>query len=116
MYCLDFSEDRPLVGRIPIAKAQRCSCLTEINIARFFTTHLFFTQAGLNMPHIFVRLAFGEEPPEFGRKLNPLPSGLAWIRGMDMEPVLTDVSAIRDAAEELRARRAKIGQVGLALQ
>ena len=90
--------------------------LTEINIARFFTTHLFFTQAGLNMPHIFVRLAFGEEPPEFGRKLNPLPSGLAWIRGMDMEPVLTDVSAIRDAAEELRARRAKIGQVGLALQ
>jgi carbamoyl-phosphate synthase large subunit len=91
-------------------------CLTEINIARFFTTHLFFTKAGLNMPHIFVRLAFGEEPPPFGRKLNPLPEGLAWIRGMDMEPVLTDVGAISDAEEELRARRSKIGRVGLALQ
>jgi carbamoyl-phosphate synthase large subunit len=68
------------------------------------------------MPHIFIKLAFGEEPPEFGRKLNPLPSGLAWIRGMDMDPVLTDVSAINDADNELRARRSKIGRVGLALQ
>jgi carbamoyl-phosphate synthase large subunit len=91
-------------------------CLTEINIARFFTTHLFFTRAGLNMPHIFIKLAFGEEPPAVGRKLNPLPSGLAWIRGMDMEPVLTDVSAITEAEEALEALRAKIGQVGLALQ
>ena len=31
---------------------------TEINIGRFFTTHLFFTRAGLNLPHVFVKLAF----------------------------------------------------------
>ncbi|MDO8750285.1 MAG: carboxylate--amine ligase [Dehalococcoidia bacterium] len=61
---------------------------TEINIGRFFTTHHFFTKAGLNMPYIFVKLAYGEEPPEITRRVNPLPPGLLWIRGMDMEPVL----------------------------
>ncbi len=36
---------------------------TEINIGRFFTTIHFFTQAGLNMPEIFMKLAFGEPVP-----------------------------------------------------
>ena len=63
---------------------------TEINIGRFFTTHLFFTAAGLNMPEIAVRLAFGEEPPALERTINPLKPGLVWIRGVDKEPVLTD--------------------------
>ncbi|MBU1999383.1 MAG: carboxylate--amine ligase, partial [Candidatus Omnitrophica bacterium] len=64
---------------------------TEINIGRFFTTHLFFTEAGLNLPYIFVKLAFGEKPPKIRKKVNPLPEGLAWVRGMDFLPILTNV-------------------------
>jgi carbamoyl-phosphate synthase large subunit len=74
---------------------------TEINIGRFFTTHYFFTKAGLNMPYILVKLAMGEEPPAVSRKINPLPPGLAWIRGMDIEPVLCPVERIDACAGRL---------------
>jgi carbamoyl-phosphate synthase large subunit len=77
---------------------------TEINIGRFFTTHLFFTQAGLNMPYIFVKIAFGERPPRLKKVMNPLPSGLAWVRGMDFHPILTDLQRIETAEEDLRRR------------
>jgi carbamoyl-phosphate synthase large subunit len=83
---------------------------TEINIGRFFTTHLFFSAAGLNMPYIFVKIALDEEPPPISKRINPLPPGLAWVRGMDIEPVLTTVAEI-DADEvrlgDLRNRRRK---------
>src|SRR5207302_9800619 len=82
--------------------------LTEINIGRFFTTHLFFSAAGLNMPEILVRLAFGEEPARLPSKLNPLAPGQVWVRGMDMEPVLTEESAIKTMEAALAARRARI--------
>ena len=78
---------------------------TEINIGRFFTTSLFFAQAGLNMPYIFTRLALGEEPPPIERKINPLPSGLLWVRGMDREPRLVAPGTLERAAEELSERR-----------
>ncbi|HEX3555891.1 MAG TPA: carboxylate--amine ligase [Thermoanaerobaculia bacterium] len=81
---------------------------TEINIGRFFTTHLFFTRAGLNLPYLFVKLAFGEAYPAPARRLNPLPPGLAWVRGMDFLPVLTDVAAIEGAVDELAARRRRL--------
>jgi carbamoyl-phosphate synthase large subunit len=81
--------------------------LTEINIGRFFTTHFFFSKAGLNMPHILVKLAFGEEPPPISAKINPLPAGLAWIRGMDMEPVLTTADALDAFERELAKRRSR---------
>jgi carbamoyl-phosphate synthase large subunit len=61
---------------------------TEINISRFFTTVRFFTEAGLNMPEIFKCLALGQELPKFEKKINPLPAGLMWMRGMDTSPVL----------------------------
>lgn len=67
---------------------------TEINIGRFFTTHHFFTQAGLNMPYIYLQLAFGETPKLPKRRINPLPAGLVWIRGMDFLPVLTTMKKI----------------------
>jgi hypothetical protein len=67
---------------------------TEINISRFFTTHYFFTRAGLNMPRIYVELALENRFPELERPLNPLPDGLVWIRGMDVEPVLTSVEEL----------------------
>jgi carbamoyl-phosphate synthase large subunit len=81
---------------------------TEINIGRFFTTHLFFTRAGLNLPYLFVKLAFGEPYPEPARRLNPLPDGLAWVRGMDFLPVLTEADAFERNAAGLAARRARL--------
>jgi hypothetical protein len=67
---------------------------TEINIGRFFTTHYFFTKAGLNMPEIFCNIALDDVFPSLARKINPLPDGLIWIRGMDVEPVLTTVDEL----------------------
>lgn len=64
-------------------------CPTEINIGRFFTTIHFFTEAGVNFPYIFLKAAYGEEPPLPNQRLNPLESGLLWIRGMDTPPVLS---------------------------
>lgn len=72
---------------------------TEINISRFFTTVYFFTKAGLNMPEIYKDIALYGEFPDFERKVNPLPDGLLWIRGMDKEPVLTTEHGIREEIE-----------------
>lgn len=61
---------------------------TEINISRFFTTVLFFTEAGLNMPEIFKDLALYNAHPNLEKIINPLPDGLLWLRGMDAKPLL----------------------------
>lgn len=61
---------------------------TEINISRFFTTVYFFTAAGLNMPRIFLDIGLYGKFPSLAKKINPLPDGLLWIRGMDTEPRL----------------------------
>jgi hypothetical protein len=67
---------------------------TEINISRFFTTVLFFTEAGLNMPEIFKDIALYDEFPHLENKVNPLPSGLLWLRGMDVLPRLMTADSI----------------------
>jgi carbamoyl-phosphate synthase large subunit len=67
---------------------------TEINIGRFFTTHYFFTQAGVNFPEIYCNIALDNKFPVLEKKINPLPDGLIWIRGMDVEPVLTTVEEL----------------------
>lgn len=69
---------------------------TEINISRFFTTVYFFTKAGLNMPEIFKDIALYKEFPSLERKINPLPDGLLWIRGMDREPRLTTAEEMKN--------------------
>ncbi len=61
---------------------------TEINISRFFTTVLFFTEAGLNMPEIFKDLALYNQYPNLEKIINPLSDGLLWLRGMDAKPLL----------------------------
>lgn len=61
---------------------------TEINISRFFTTILFFTEAGLNLPEIFKDIALYQEFPKLEKKINPLPDNLSWLRGMDTAPRL----------------------------
>lgn len=67
---------------------------TEINIGRFFTTVYFFTKAGLNMPKIYCDIALDGNFPSLQKRINPLPDGLVWIRGMDVEPVLTTRSEL----------------------
>ena len=71
---------------------------TEINIGRFFTTHYFFTKAGLNMPKIYCDIALDGNFPSLQKRINPLPDGLIWIRGMDVEPVLTTRSELEAMA------------------
>lgn len=74
--------------------------VTEINIGRFFTTIHFFTEAGLNMPDIYLRVAFGLPIPRLTRRINPLKPGLVWIRGMDTKPVLTTEKIIEGYKQE----------------
>lgn len=69
---------------------------TEINISRFFTTVLFFTEAGLNMPEIFKDLVLYNEFPKLEKKINPLPDGLMWLRGMDTRPRLMTAADIEN--------------------
>jgi carbamoyl-phosphate synthase large subunit len=76
VYCVDLKEN-----------AHGIPCVTEINIGRFFTTSNFFSAAGLNMPHMYVKLAFGESLEQVA-KLNPLPAELYWVRGIDRLPRL----------------------------
>jgi hypothetical protein len=72
---------------------------TEINIGRFFTTHLFFARAGFNMAYIYTRIGLGEEVPLYA--INPLKEGLVWIRGMDFEPILTTMDKINASNVDL---------------
>ena len=71
-------------------------CPTEINISRFFTTVLFFTEAGLNMPKMFKDIILYNEFPKLEKKINPLPDGLMWLRGMDYKPVLSNEQEIKN--------------------
>ena len=70
---------------------------TEINIAKFFTTHHFITRTGCNMPEILVQLAFDEYEGPYN-VLNPCKPDMYWIRGIDVLPVLMHKSEIK--AEE----------------
>ncbi len=78
---------------------------TEINIGRFFTTHYFFTSAGLNMPYILTKLAFDEPLPPISKKINPLKPGLIWVRGLDFLPILSDLKQIQSYEDEFIQRR-----------
>jgi hypothetical protein len=69
---------------------------TEINIGRFFTTHYFFTKAGLNMPEIYTNIALEGKFPSLERTMNPLPDNLVWIRGMDVHPILTSAEKLNE--------------------
>jgi carbamoyl-phosphate synthase large subunit len=71
VFCVDLKEN-----------SKGIPCVTEINAGRFFTTSNFFSEAGVNMPYIYLKLAYGEEIPNIP-KYNPLPEGLYWVRLMD---------------------------------
>lgn len=81
---------------------------TEINIGRFFTTHQFFTELGVNMPYMFLKLAYGEEVPKVSKKLNPAPDHMVWIRGIDFEPVLASMDEINQNVKDLERLRKEL--------
>ena len=68
---------------------------TEINIAKFFTTHYFITKTGCNMPEILVQLALNEYRGPYN-VFNPCEKNMHWIRGIDSFPVLVNESDIHD--------------------
>ncbi len=72
IFCVDIKEN---TAGVP--------CVTEINAGRFFTTSIFFSEAGCNMPYSYTRMAYGEPLPELGQ-FNALPADLYWVRLMDM--------------------------------
>jgi carbamoyl-phosphate synthase large subunit len=81
---------------------------TEINIGRFFTTHHFFTELGLNMPYIFTRLALGAPLPPIPNRVSPVKEHMVWIRGVDFEPVLVSMTDIEQAEQGLEAIQREI--------
>jgi hypothetical protein len=81
---------------------------TEINIGRFFTTHEFFTQAGLNMPEIALKLVYKEPLKKIIHPINPLRNGLVWIRGMDFLPVLVHENKINKDIKKMNIILKKI--------
>jgi carbamoyl-phosphate synthase large subunit len=85
IFCVDLKEDANGMPRP-----------TEINCGRFFTTSYFYTAAGLNLPHLYVALAFGDPLPTVPR-YDALAPGQHWLRHIDC-------SAVLRTEQELRAR------------
>lgn len=79
-------------------------CPTEINIGRFFTTIQFFTELGLNMPDLYVRIGMGESVT-VEQKLNPLPNDVYWVRSMDAPPRLLREADVTTFAKVLGESR-----------
>jgi hypothetical protein len=58
-------------------------CVTEINAGRFNATINFFAHAGINLPHLLIKLATNQEFPNV-KKYDPVPKGQYWVRQIDM--------------------------------
>lgn len=76
---------------------------TEINAGRFFTTHEFFTKAGVNFPLIYLKIAFEEKLPKFKKRINPLKDNLIWIREVDFLPILTNKETLRTYQNKMQS-------------
>ena len=76
VFCVDMKENKNSIPGI-----------TEINAGRFFTTSNFFAKIGINMPYIYIKLAYKEKIPDL-QKYNASPEGYYWIRLMDKGPIL----------------------------
>jgi carbamoylphosphate synthase large subunit len=63
---------------------------TEINAGRFFTTSYFFTQAGLNMPDLYIKIGMGQFTKLPEKKKNPLKNGLIYVRHLDMGNIILE--------------------------
>jgi predicted ATP-grasp superfamily ATP-dependent carboligase len=72
IFCVDLKENALGKPRV-----------TEINCGRFFTTSNFYAHCGVNFPHAYLRLAFGEPIPDFPL-YNAVPPDWWWVRMIDM--------------------------------
>ena len=68
--------------------------ITEMNAGRFGTTHHFYTEAGLNLPLLYLHLALEKTLPTQPSQYNAVPAGKVWVRTLDAGPVLLDESKI----------------------
>lgn len=75
IFSIDFKENK--VGT---------PCVTEVNPGRFFTPSYMYVRAGVNLPEIYLKLAFDEPVPKLP-KFNAFKEQILWIRGIDIEPV-----------------------------
>lgn len=75
IFSIDFKENKEDVP-----------CVTEINPGRFFTPSYMYVEAGINLPEIYLKLAFDEPIPKLPQ-FNAFKRKIFWIRGIDIEPV-----------------------------
>lgn len=75
IFSIDFKENE-----------ERTPCVTEINPGRFFTPTYMYVEAGINLPEIYLKLAFNE-PISKLPKFNAFKQKIFWIRGIDIDPV-----------------------------
>lgn len=73
IFCADLKTDKN--GEIKIL---------EINAGRFFTTSLFFSQAGVNMPYYYTKIGLGEPVKSDLKPFNNIPEDWYWVRMIDM--------------------------------
>ncbi len=90
--------------------------VTEINVGRFMSGGAIHypTCEATNFPYIVLKVALGEWPEEQAARINPLPTDVTLIHGMDVEPVVIPtgrVQAYQDVLQE-RHRRASRGLSG----
>ena len=76
VFCVDLKEDKDGVPNV-----------MECNCGRFFTTSLFFSTAGSNMPYTYLCLGMGESIPE-QKKYNAVPKDWVWVRQIDCQQQL----------------------------
>lgn len=88
VWCVDLKED---AGGVPRP--------TEVNCGRFFTTSHFFTAAGVNIPDLYVRLAFGDPIPDVA-PYGTLDEGIYWIRHIDCPAVIRTDDELRSVPLE----------------
>jgi carbamoyl-phosphate synthase large subunit len=79
IFSIDFKENK---SGVP--------CVTEINPGRFFTPSYMYVKAGINLPDIYLKLAF-DEPISNLPKFNAFKRKILWIRGIDIEPVAVEI-------------------------
>lgn len=88
IFCVDLTEDEK---GVPV--------VSELNCSRFFTTSLFFTRAGCNMPYYYIKLGYGEKLPEL-KQYNSVDKDIYYLRHIDCPNLLIKEGEWR--ANELR--------------
>lgn len=73
IFCADMKTDKD--GKIK---------LIEINAGRFFTTSLFFSSAGVNMPYYYTKIGLDEKIENKLKPFDNVPEGWYWVRMIDM--------------------------------